>query len=250
MNLVVGVVSLWLAVPLTEGFRYVSPAGIGLFVLAGLVGTVAGRLLRFVSIERVGPSIASALGNLHPLFAATFAILMLGERVTVPILLGTVVIVLGTMVLSVAPQHAGFNRASLALPVLSAACFGLVAILRKVGLSHVGPVLGSAINVTSALVAFTAFLAASGRHRAFRSRGRTLGYFVAAGLTENASVFLNIVALGAGMVSVVTPLYGTAPIFVLVLSFLFLRGVEALTARIAIGTVLIVLGVYLITALA
>lgn len=250
MNLLVGVVTLWVAVPLTEGVRYVSAAGIGLFVLAGLVGTVAGRLLRFVSIERVGPSIAAALGNLHPLFAAAFAILLLGERVTAPIMLGTVVIVLGTTVLSIGPRRVGFRRSHLALPVLSAGCFGFVAILRKLGLGHVGPVLGAAINVTTAFIAFTAFLAASGRHRAFVSRGRTLGYFVVAGITENTSVLLNIVALGAGLVSVVTPLYGTAPIFVLALSFLFLRGVEALTARIVIGTVLIVLGVYLITALA
>jgi uncharacterized membrane protein len=250
LNLVVGVVTLWVAVPLTEGFRSVSGAGIALFVMAGLVGTVAGRLLRFVSIERVGPSIAAALNNLHPLFAAAFAIVLLGERVTAPIMLGTIVIVVGTTVLSIGRQRLGFRRAWLFLPVLSAACFGFVAILRKLGLAHVGPVLGTAINVTTAFLAFTAFLVAWGRGRAFRSRGRTLGYFVAAGLAENASVFINIVALGAGMVSVVTPLYGTAPIFVLVLSFVFLRGVEVLNARIVGGTVLIVLGVYLITALA
>jgi uncharacterized membrane protein len=250
MNLLVGVLTLWSAVPLTEGLRYVSPVGIGLFVAAGLVGTVAGRLLRFVSIERVGASIAAALGNLHPLFSAAFAILLLGERVTAPIVVGTVVIVLGTSVLSLSPPQVGFRRAYLAIPVLSAACFGLVAVLRKVGLGHVGPVLGSAINVTTAFVAFTAFLAASGRWRAFVSRGSTLGYFVAAGFAENVSVFLNIVALGAGMVSVVAPLYGTAPIFVLALSVVFLRGVETLTARIVVGTALIVLGVYLITALA
>jgi drug/metabolite transporter (DMT)-like permease len=39
-----------------------------------------------------------------------------------------------------------------------------------------------------------------------------------------------------------------SPIFVLLLSFLFLRGIERLTARVVVGTVLIVLGVYLITA--
>ena len=56
-------------------------------------------------------------------------------------------------------------------------------------------------------------------------------------------------ALGLGTVSVVTPLYGASPIFVLLLSFFFLRGVEALSGRVVAGTLLIVLGVYLITAL-
>jgi drug/metabolite transporter (DMT)-like permease len=66
---------------------------------------------------------------------------------------------------------------------------------------------------------------------------------------ENTAVFLNIAALGMGTVSVVTPLYGSSPIFVLLLSFFFLRGVEVLTARVVAGTVLIVLGIYLISAL-
>jgi uncharacterized membrane protein len=72
---------------------------------------------------------------------------------------------------------------------------------------------------------------------------------VGAGLTENLSVFLTVVALGLGTVSVVTPLTSTSPIFVLLLSPLLLRGVERVTVRIVLGTVLIVLGVYLITAL-
>ena len=81
-------------------------------------------------------------------------------------------------------------------------------------------------------------------------RGRSLAYFAAAGLAENAAVFLTVVALGLGTVSVVTPLTATMPIFVLFLTFAFLRGVERLTTRIVLGTILIVLGVYLITALA
>jgi uncharacterized membrane protein len=112
-----------------------------------------------------------------------------------------------------------------------------------------GAVGGSAVNVSTALVAFTAFLLASGQRGAMACRGRTLTYFVAAGVAENAGVFLNVVALSLGTVSIVAPLYGSAPIFVLFLSLLFLRGVEALSGRIVVGTLLIVAGVYLITAL-
>jgi drug/metabolite transporter (DMT)-like permease len=64
-------------------------------------------------------------------------------------------------------------------------------------------------------------------------------------VAENAAVFLTVVALGLGTVSVVTPLTATMPIFVLFLTFAFLRGVERLTTRIVLGTLLIVLGVYL-----
>jgi uncharacterized membrane protein len=67
-------------------------------------------------------------------------------------------------------------------------------------------------------------------------------------VAENAGVFMTLVALKLGTVSVVAPISATAPIFVLPLSLLFLRGIERLTARVVIGTTLVVLGVYLITA--
>jgi drug/metabolite transporter (DMT)-like permease len=48
---------------------------------------------------------------------------------------------------------------------------------------------------------------------------------------------------------VVAPLAGTTPLFVLALSRIFLRDLEPLSARLVVGTLLIVVGVYLITAL-
>src|SRR3989475_456803 len=225
------------------------PTGIASCAIAGLLGTVAGRLLRLGGVERVGASPAAALINLPPLFAPGVAILLLGERVPAPILAGTVVIVLGTILLSIGGRQGGIRPWQITLPLLSAACFGVVAVLRKLGLAETGAVLGSAINVTTALVAFTAFLLASGDWEAMACRGRSLVYFVAAGAAENGAVFMNVVALSLGTVSVVAPLYGTAPLFVLFLSFFFLRGVERLSRRLVLGTLLIVLGVYLITAL-
>ena len=62
-------------------------------------------------------------------------------------------------------------------------------------------------------------------------------------------MLLGIFALRVGTVSVVAPLSGTMSLFVLALSWLFLRDIERITLRLAAGTLLIVLGVYLITAL-
>jgi len=249
INVVVGTVGLWIAVLVTGGLGHVSASGVAFFVLAGLIGTVGGRLTRFMAIESVGASITAALGNLNALVATILAILLLGEHVTVPIVTGTLVITLGTILLSWGGRRIGFQPRLLALPLISAACFGVVAILRKLGLAEMGPVTGAAVNITTAFIAFAAFLLASGQRDVMACRGRSLVYFVAAGVTENTGVFLNIVALGLGTVSVVTPLYGASPIFVLLLSFFFLRGIEALSGRVVAGTLLIVLGVYLITAL-
>jgi transporter family protein len=249
INLIVGAIALWTGVLVMGGAGQVSLRSVLLFAAAGMIGTVGGRLARFVAIEKVGASVAAAVINLTPLIATGLAILLLGERVTLPIVLGTVVIVVGTVLLSVSGKELGFRPWMIALPLVSATCFGIVAVIRKVGLSGMGPVPGTAVNVTTALIAFSALMLASGHRGIVRCRGRTLAYFIAAGVAENLGVFLTIVALTFGAVSVVTPLTAASPLFVLLLTPLFLKGVEVLTTRVVVGTVLIVSGVYLITAL-
>ncbi|MCC7483471.1 MAG: EamA family transporter [Burkholderiales bacterium] len=250
ISMIVGVVGLWICVLVTGGVGEVSPRSLALFAAAGLIGTLGGRLTRFLAIEKVGAAVSAAVGSLTPLIASLLAILLLGERVTLPILAGTVVIAIGTVLLSTSGRRLGFRPWQIVLPLTSATCFGVVAVIRKVGLSDMGPVLGTTINLTAALIAFSALMLASGHRGIYACRGRPLVHFIFAGLTENTGVLLTIVALTSGAVSVVTPLTATTPIFVLMLSHFFLRGVEVLTTRVVAGTVLIVLGVYVITALA
>ena len=249
INMAVGAVCLWIAVLFTGGVGRPTPAAVALFVLAGLIGTVAGRVLRFFAIDAVGASITGAFMNVTPLVSSGLAILFLGEHVTLPIVLGTLVIVAGATLLSTGGRSLGVRPAQLWLPILSATCFGIVAILRKLGLAGMAPVPGTAVNVTTAVVVFTGFLIASGQARAMLCRGPSLGYFVAAGLTENLGVFLGVVALSLGAVSVVAPLLNVTPLFVIVFSLLFLRGIETLNARVIGGSGLIVVGAVLITAL-
>ena len=78
---------------------------------------------------------------------------------------------------------------------------------------------------------------------------RSFGYFAVGGACENFGVLLVIVALGYGDVSVVSPLSATAPLFVLLLAFIFPSGSKKLGLRVALGTTLIVLGVVLLTVL-
>ena len=247
INVVVGVVGLWSAVFLFVPRQDYDWRAVPYFVFSGVVGTAAGRLFRVAAIEKVGAPVAASINNLSPLIATVLAILLLGERVTAPILVGTLVIVLGTVLLSLSGKQVGFPARHLIYPFLSASCFGLVAVVRKLGLSHAGPVFDAAINITAAMVAATAFVFASGNQRALLCDRTSLLYLMAGGVAENFSVFLVLVALGLGDVSVVTPLAGTAPLFVLVLAFAFPTGIPKLKGRIVIGAVLIVLGVFLLT---
>jgi uncharacterized membrane protein len=157
------------------------------------------------------------------------------------------VIVCGTILLSLSGKHAGFEARHLVYPFLSASCFGVVAIARKMGLGHAGPLFDSAVNITAAMVASSAFVMASGNRGALRCDRQSLLYFIGGGIAENSGVFLVLLALGLGDVSVVIPLAGTAPLFVLVLAYLFPIAAEKRSWRVVVGAVMIVLGVMLLS---
>lgn len=247
INVIVGAVGLWCAVLLLVPRQQYDWGALPYFVVSGVVGTAGGRLFRVVGINKVGAPVAAAVNNLSPLISSLLAILLLGEHVTFPIITGTLVIVLGTVLLSLSGRHVGFSPRHLGYPLISAMCFGVVAIIRKMGLSHAGPLFDSAINTTAAMVTATAFVLATGNHRALVCDARSFLYFVGGGICENTGVFLVLVALGLGEVSVVSPLAGTAPLFVLLLALLFPSSATRLTWRVVAGVVLIVAGVVLLT---
>ena len=247
INVVVGAVVAWAAAAWLVPFEEYTWQAVPYFALSGLIGTTGGRLFRVLAIQKVGAPVASAVNNMTPLVASVLAILLLGERVTAPIVGGTVVIVTGTILLSLSGRYVGFRVRHLAYPFIAASCFGMVQILRKLGLASAGPLLGATINVTAALIAMSAFVAASGNGGSLRCSRRSLLYFIGAGIAENGGVFLLLLSLGFGDVSVVVPLAGTAPLFVLGLTYLFPSEKSRLGWRIVTGVVLIVLGVALLS---
>ncbi len=247
INVMTGVVALWTAVLLFIPPETFDWRALPYFIASGVFGTAAGRFFRVASIERVGAPVAASIGNLAPLVATGLAVVVLGEQVTFAILTGTLIIVLGTILLSASGKQVGFPARYLVYPFLAAFCFGMVQVIRKLGLSDTGPVFDAALNITAALVASTAFVLALGKWHALKCDRSSLLYFIGGGLTENFSVLLVIVALGLGEVSIVSPLSATSPLFVLLLAFLFPSGVQRLSWRVVAGTVLIVLGVFVLS---
>src|SRR5207245_9426364 len=93
------------------------------------------------------------------------------------------------------------RRSSDLYPFVSASCFAVVAIIRKLGLFHAGPLFGSAVNMAAAMITSTTFVLATGNWGALRCDRRSLLYFAGAGACENTGVLLFLMALGLGEVS-------------------------------------------------
>ncbi len=100
--------------------RYPAFHSVGIFQLAV-------RLLAYTGVEKIGASRSAALQSVSPLVSAAIAIAFLGEPTTLPIILGTVLIVVGIILISWRPERqlGGFRPWHLLLPVGAAFLTGI-----------------------------------------------------------------------------------------------------------------------------
>ena len=109
------------------------------FIASGVLGPFIARLLFFVGIDRVGASIASPLNEIKPLYATIGALVLLGERLTLSIAFGTLLIIAGAAAISL-DESGGhiekkWSKKDLIFPLLAGPCFGAAQVLRKMGLN-------------------------------------------------------------------------------------------------------------------
>jgi uncharacterized membrane protein len=116
--------------------------------------------------------------------------------------------------------------------------------LRKAGLLLLpDPYVGAAIGTTTSLTLFAAYLFAAGKLPLARTDRTSLPFFAVAAVVSAGAQFLNFAALSMGEVSAMVPLFNTTPLFTVLFSALFLRSVETVTLRVALGALFMVGGV-------
>ncbi len=223
------------------------------FVAAGIFSPALVRWLYFISLDRIGASVSSSLLATGPAFTVIFALLLLGETLTVQIALGIAAIIGGIALferqLNREPKTTGRSRRDLLFPLLAAIFFGLAVVLRKKGLNLLdSPVLGVTAGFATSLIFYSIMCLLSGRLRAsIAIRKKDLPYFIATGIFLTTAWLTLFYALSHGKAIVVTPLANLHPLVVLVLSYFFLGKLEKITATIIVGVGLVLAGVLLIT---
>ena len=68
--------------------------------LVGVLNFVLGRLFNYSSLRYIGVARATTVFSLSPFFATVLAVIIFGELVTLPLVLGTATIILGVAVLA------------------------------------------------------------------------------------------------------------------------------------------------------
>ncbi len=250
-TLLINIVFLWTMALLFVPMANVTLASLLIFVGVGFFQPGLTRLLTYKGIDALGVAITDPIRASTPLFSAAMAIVFLGEEITLPIIVATLMIIGGITLLSW--RHGAMKLAGSAVylwfPIAASALAGASQVVRKFGMAAVPhPFLAAAVTATSSLiVSLLVMWYVEKTQESWKMNRQCVWWFLAAGITVSFAMTSIYHALDLGKVSVVIPLSSTAPLFSLILTALFLRDVERVTLRIVVSTLLIISGVVLIS---
>ena len=250
-SLLINIVFLWgvsiLFVPLSS----LSSASILIFVVVGFFQPGLTRLLTYKGIDALGVAITDPIRATTPLFSAMMAIIFLGEKITLPIIVATLMIIAGITLLSWRAGSLKLVGSAVFLwyPITASALAGATQVVRKFGLAAVPhPFLAAAVTATSSfVVSLVTLWYVEKTQETWKMNRHCFWWFVAAGVTISLGMVCIYYALDLGKVSVVIPISSTGPFFSLILAAIFLRDVERVTLRIVMSASMIVAGVVLLT---
>lgn len=227
------------------------------FTAAGLLGTMAGRAFKYVSIGRIGASRTEPIINSNVLVATVLGVFLLGEYIGATQFLAIVAIVAGIALISLETTRENphdLSRRQLALGMLlpfgSAFAYGLEPIFASYGLSTGTPApVGVVFKTLAATVGFVGYLAYTD---ALPSVTETdvgdAKIFALAGLGNTVFITGYYLALSLAPVSVVVPILPTSTLFTVLLAALFMpHRLERVTVRLVVSAVLVVCGVVALT---
>lgn len=236
----------WLVAPLVVEASYWLTGAAVLFALTGLFRPALSINLWIRGIKLLGPTLNAALSATGPIFAAGFAILILGEALTLPAALGTLAVVAGVAAAYLRRDGTSIDWPAwaVALPLGAAFLRAAAHAITKLGFAEVpSPLFASLVsNTVSLFIVGVMFLASGVR---LEGSARDYRWFVLAGLINAAAVYLLNQALELGQVITVAPIIASSPVFAMLLGlFVFKR--EVITWRTAATIALVVPGVILV----
>ena len=235
---------LWTAVFFLSGIPRVSWVSVTLFGIVG-VFQLGVRLLAYTGVLKIGASRSSALQSINPLISFTIAIVVLKESATVLTLAGTLLVVAGVVLVSWKAEQEllSFRWWHLLLPVGAAILSGVNHPMRRYALSLSNePLFFSAFMGFVTLIAFAGYMTISSQEPRLVWDRRALWPFVCTGIFETFSIFLIIKALSIGPVVVIAPIAATYPVWSLIGAKLFLKDVERIGLKAAVGILSVVAG--------
>jgi drug/metabolite transporter (DMT)-like permease len=213
---------VWLAGAWGRGWPVLVPASVAWFMLGGALTMFVGRVLSFSSIQRLGAIRGASIKRLVPLFSVLCGVVLLGEALSVSLVLGMLLIFAGFGVLvaeslarvqattqgtGAAAHDTGqrrWMRIGLVIGAVSALAYALGNVARKFGLNLMPePAFGAMLGaLTGVLLFLISALFAPGYRASVRSTfTRFNPWLFGAGLAASVGQLLFFVAIDYTTVS-------------------------------------------------
>ena len=244
VSLTVHAFGLWSILLLTKGVPQVSMWVLFLFFITGTLQPVI-RLCTYAGIFHMGASRGTTVRSSHPLFSTSIAILFLGEQINFWITFGTGLIVTGVTLISWQPgsERGSYRWWHLGFPLGAALLAGISHPVRRyaLGLANEPLFFAATVGLVS-LGWMTSYLLLPVKKEGPVWHRKAAAPFITAGVFETLGIVLVITALSVGQVVIVSPIVATSPLWILLGTWLFLRGIENLNFRTVTGAVCVVAG--------
>jgi drug/metabolite transporter (DMT)-like permease len=219
------------------------------FVVVGLFVPGMTRVLTFRGIRTMGSAITSTIVNTTPMFSTGLAMLALGERPGPLVLAGVVLIVGGLVIISWEGSERSWKRTELIFPFLAALLFSMKDVTVRWGLGgSASPILAAAIAAMTSTIEIFLINRYLYKEAFVLPPKHAIQWFVSSGIFTGGSFLFMFLALSMERVAIIAPLINSYAAFVLVLAPLIARQIERVTPRKVAGAVLVVAGIFLISA--
>jgi drug/metabolite transporter (DMT)-like permease len=254
----------------------VSTRAMVFFAVSGLFAPAISRAAALGGVRALGPSISVPIQQgLRPLIVVPAAVIVLNETFGWTRVLGLAAIVTGGWILSRDPAGAGEPpaealvsrergaghpatvvdrrpstrgfRPGIAFPIAAAIGYATSDLLVKIGLGGGSdPVYAAPLSIGVGFLVWAIAHAFRPVRRRFRL-GRDVGWLVLAGAFMGLAILLLFRALARGDVSLVAPVIGTQPLFVMLLSAILLRHLEVRDRTTIFAASVVVVGTILVS---
>ena len=220
--------------------------------LAGILRITVGRTTLFTAIKYIGAARSSSFSATNVFFALFLGVFVLGENLTHLLTAGAVLVVGGCVLVAMSriqgtAQTWRRYAAGMGFALGSAFAMAVSAALTRVVVHEFSSPLGA--NFYASLIALPSFLPAMS-NRPLRSvadwTGRHWRYIWLVGLVSAIGTTCGYFALRHAPVVVVQPIAQARPLFVLLVSWIFLQAHESVNWKVAVGAIGIVLGTALL----
>jgi drug/metabolite transporter (DMT)-like permease len=223
-----------------------------LFSVVGVLNSGLSRMLLYLAIKELGANQAESLQPTAVLFSLVFAVILLRESLSLNMLFGGLLIVAGSFLIEGRMSSNARNgnfKVGVTAALLSSLVFAFVLILIRAGLSTDYSFVSAAMVSAAAAFVFNSFLYNPKKLRSdvkSMSKSGLVSICFAAALIAFAQI-LRYGAFSFTSVVVASPLIGTSPILVVILTRLFAKNYEVAHWKTVLSVSCVVLGAAIIS---